>query len=131
MRPVSRSNAVAHGAAPAQLLEAFLRDLRAGELQLPVLPDSVSRVMPLIGDPEVDIGALATLVELLEALEIDEARALRALVDLERKRVRVTLVRLVALFFEELPRVFVEGGEERIAFDFGVDAREIEPIGLG
>ncbi len=62
--------AIERGGAPAQLLEAFLRDLRAGELQLPVLPDSVSRVMPLIGDPEVDLGDLATLVELDPVLAV-------------------------------------------------------------
>ncbi|MCP4040285.1 MAG: HDOD domain-containing protein [bacterium] len=62
--------AIERGGAPARLLERFVSDLRAGELQLPVLPDSVSRVMPLIAEPEVDLGELARLVELDPVLAI-------------------------------------------------------------
>ncbi len=61
---------IERGGAPARLLEAFARDLRANELQLPVLPDSVSRVMPLIGQEEVDLGELAMLVELDPVLAV-------------------------------------------------------------
>lgn len=61
---------IERGGAPAALLESFVRDLRSDQLELPVLPDSVARVMPLIGDSEVDLGELARIVELDPALAL-------------------------------------------------------------
>lgn len=54
----------------APFLEEVVNALRADELRLPILPDSVSRVMRLIDKPEVNMGELAQLVELDPALAV-------------------------------------------------------------
>ncbi len=58
------------GGPAAPFLEEVLIALRADELRLPVLPDSVSRVMRSINKAEVDIGEVALLVALDPVLAV-------------------------------------------------------------
>jgi HD-like signal output (HDOD) protein len=58
------------GGPAAPFLEEVLIALRADELRLPVLPDSVSRVMRSINKADVDIGEVALLVALDPVLAV-------------------------------------------------------------
>lgn len=58
------------GARAQPLLSQLIAALRADELRLPVLPDSVSHVMRLISIPDVEIADLAAVVELDPGLAI-------------------------------------------------------------
>ncbi len=58
------------GGPTAPFLEEIVSALRADELHLPILSDSVSKVMQLINQPEVDVGELALLVELDPTLAV-------------------------------------------------------------
>jgi len=54
----------------APFLEEVVYALRADELRLPILPDSVSRVMRLVDKPEVNMGELAQVIELDPVLAV-------------------------------------------------------------
>ena len=58
------------GGPSVSFLEEVVNALRADELRLPILPDSVSRVMQLVDQAEVDMGELSRVVELDPALAV-------------------------------------------------------------
>ncbi|MFT5442660.1 MAG: HD-like signal output (HDOD) protein [Myxococcota bacterium] len=58
------------GGSAAPLLEDLLNAVRCGDFRLPILPESVTRVMHLINRSDADIGAIALAVELDPTLAV-------------------------------------------------------------